>query len=120
MTFIILVQHPLFRDVITNPVLITDEARRCLATAKQYTSKKTSLSERFVHSLESALQPVSRCTSPRGVLDPALDPKTGPMFANLTEASGAVEMALLEACYMKRKDLISACGLPVTEVVSLW
>ncbi|KAF5232763.1 hypothetical protein FAUST_8550 [Fusarium austroamericanum] len=120
MTFIILVQHPLFRDVITNPVLITDEARRCLATAKQYTSTNNPLSERFVHSLESALQPVSRCTSPRSVLDPALDPKTGPMLANLTEASGAVEMALLEAWYMKRQDLISACGLPVTEVVSLW
>ncbi|KAM0403589.1 hypothetical protein ACHAQC_001205 [Fusarium culmorum] len=120
MTFIILVQHPLFRDVITNPVLITDEARRCLATAKQYTSTKNPLSERFVHSLGSALQPVSRCTSPRGVLDPALDPKTGLVLANLTEASGAVEIALLEAWYMKRQDLISACGLPVTEVVSLW
>ncbi|XEV05431.1 hypothetical protein FSHL1_010718 [Fusarium sambucinum] len=121
MTLIILVRHPLFKDIITNPVLITDEARRCLATAKQYTNTNNSLSERFVHTLESALQPASRCTSPRGVLDPALNPKTvGPVLANMTEASGAVEMALLQAWYMKRQDLISACGLPVTEIVSLW
>ncbi|OBS20942.1 hypothetical protein FPOA_07282 [Fusarium poae] len=121
MTLVILVQHPLFKDIITNPVLITDEARRCLATAKQYTNTNNALSERFVHSLESALQPASRCTSPRNVLDPALNPKTvGPVLASMTEASGAVEMALLEAWYMKRQDLISACGLPVTEIVSLW
>ncbi|RGP73665.1 hypothetical protein FLONG3_6274 [Fusarium longipes] len=109
-TLVILVQHPLFRDTITNPVLITDEARRCLATAKQYTITNNSLSERFVHTLESALQPASQCTSPRGLLDPALEPKT----------AGPVDMTLLEAWYMKRQDLVSACDLPVTEIVSLW
>ncbi|KAJ4021455.1 hypothetical protein NW752_004463 [Fusarium irregulare] len=101
MTLTVLVQHPLFRETITNPVLITDEARRCLATAKQYTSTNTNnpLSERFVHALESALQPSSPCD----VLDQT-----------------PVEMALLEAWYMKRQDLVSACGMPVTEIVSLW
>jgi hypothetical protein len=55
------------------------------------------------------------------MLDPALEPKTvGPVLANMTEAHGAVEMALLEAWYMKRQDLVSACGLPVTEIISLW
>jgi hypothetical protein len=101
MTLTVLVQHPLFKEIITNPVLITDEARRCLATAKQYTNKNTNnpLSERFVHALESALQPAS----PRDALDQT-----------------PVEMALLEAWYMKRQDLVSACGMPVTEIVSLW
>jgi hypothetical protein len=101
MTLTVLVQHPLFKEIITNPVLITDEARRCLATAKQYTKKNTNnpLSERFVHALESALQPAS----PRDALDQT-----------------PVEMALLEAWYMKRQDLVSACGMPVTEIVSLW
>ena len=101
MTLTILVQHPLFRETITNTVLITDEARRCLATAKQYISTNTNnpLSERFVHALESALQP----SSPRDALDQT-----------------PAEMTLLEAWYMKRQDLVSACGMPVTEIVSLW
>lgn len=101
MTLTVLVQHPLFRETITNPVLITDEARRCLATAKQYTNTNTNnpLSERFVHALESALQP----SSPRDTSDQT-----------------PVEMALLEAWYMKRQNLVSACGMPVTEIVSLW
>lgn len=101
MTLTILVQHPLFRETITNPVLITDEARRCLATAKQYTNTNTNnpLSERFVYALESALPPAS----PRDALD-----------------QPPVKMALLEAWYMKRQDLVSACGMPVTEIVSLW
>ncbi|KAM0191867.1 hypothetical protein ACHAPI_008585 [Fusarium lateritium] len=121
MTLTVLVQHPLFRDIITNPIPITDEARRCLATAKQYTNSPHPLAERFVHALESALQPTSRCVSPRGVMDPALEPKTvGPVLSNLTEAPGAVEMALLEAWYLRRQELTSACGLPVTEIVSLW
>ncbi|KAF4447282.1 hypothetical protein F53441_9169 [Fusarium austroafricanum] len=121
MTLSVLAQHPLFRDIITNPVPVTDEARRCLATAKQYANSPHPLAERFVHSLESALQPPSRCNSPRGVLDPALEPKTvGPVLSNLTEAPGAVEMAMLKAWYMRRQDLASACGIPVAEIVSLW
>jgi hypothetical protein len=121
MTLTVLIQHPLFRDIITNPIPITDEARRCLATAKQYTNSPHPLAERFVHALESALQPTSRCVSPRGVMDPALEPKTvGPVLSNLTEAPGAVEMALLEAWYLKRQELASGYGLPVTEIVSLW
>ncbi|CAJ0541571.1 Ff.00g081170.m01.CDS01 [Fusarium sp. VM40] len=121
MTLTVLIQHPLFRDIITNPIPITDEARRCLATAKQYTNSPHPLAERFVHALESALQPTSRCASPRGVMDPALEPKTvGPVLSNLTEAPGAVEMALLEAWYLRRQELAYGCGLPVTEIVSLW
>ncbi|KAJ4046304.1 hypothetical protein NW760_013888 [Fusarium oxysporum] len=120
MTLSVLVQHPLFRDIITNPAPVTEEATRCLTTAKQYTTSTHPLAERFVHTLESALHPPSRCVSPRGVLDPALEPKTvGPVLSNLTEAPGAVEMALLEAWYMRRQDLAS-CGIPVTEIVSLW
>ncbi|KAF4490308.1 Transcriptional activator acu-15 [Fusarium agapanthi] len=120
MTLTVLVQHPLFRDIITNSVPVTEEATRCLATAKQYTTSAHPLAERFVHTLESALQPPSRCVSPRGVLDPALEPKpVGPVLSNLTEAPGAVEMALLEAWYTRRQDLAS-CGMPVTEIVSLW
>ncbi|KIL95390.1 hypothetical protein FAVG1_00127 [Fusarium avenaceum] len=121
MTLTVLIQHPLFRDIITNPIPITDEARRCLVTAKQYTNSPHPLAERFVHALESALQPTSRCASPRGVMDPALEPKTvGPVLSNLTEAPGAVEMALLEAWYLRRQELAYGCGLPVTEIVSLW
>lgn len=120
MTLTVLVQHHLFRDIITNPAPVTEEATRCLATAKQYTTLTHPLAERFVHTLESTLQPPSRCVSPRGVLDPALEPKTvGPVLSNLTEAPGAVEMALLEAWYMKRQDFAS-CGMPITEIVSLW
>ncbi|EMT70038.1 Transcriptional activator protein acu-15 [Fusarium odoratissimum] len=120
MTLSVLVQHPLFRDIITNPAPVTEEATRCLTTAKQYTTSTHPLAERFVHTLESALHPPSRCVSPRGVLDPALEPKTvGPVLSNLTEAPGAVEMALLEAWYMRRQDLAS-CSMPVTEIVSLW
>ncbi|KAF5657065.1 lactose regulatory protein [Fusarium heterosporum] len=121
MTLTVLVQHPLFRDIITNPTPITDEARRCLATAKQYTNPPHSLAERFVQALESALQPPSQCGSPRGVLDPALEPKNvGPMLSNLTETPGAMQMAMLEAWYLRRQDLASECGMPITEIVSLW
>ncbi|KAM0562394.1 hypothetical protein ACHAPJ_002084 [Fusarium lateritium] len=121
MTLTVLVQHPLFRDIVTNPIPVTDEATRCLATARQYMNSPNSLAERFVHALESALQPPSRCVSPRGVLDPALEPKAvGPVLSNLTDVPGAMEMAMLEAWYMRRQDLASGCGMPVTETVSLW
>ncbi|KAF5020523.1 hypothetical protein F66182_7455 [Fusarium sp. NRRL 66182] len=121
LTLTVLAQHPLFRDMATSPIPVTDEARRCLATAKQYMNSTHPLAERFVHALETALQPPSRSASPRGVLDPALEPKTvGPVLSNLTDTPGAAGMAMLEAWYLRKQDLAPGHGLPVTEIVSLW
>ncbi|KAM5369699.1 hypothetical protein ACJZ2D_008846 [Fusarium nematophilum] len=121
MTLTMLYKHPLFRDIITNPTPVTDEARRCLATARQYMASPHPLAERFVHALDSALQPRSPGVSSPGVLDPALEAKpVGPMLSNLTEAQGTVEMAMLDAWYMRDQALATSCGMPVSEIVSLW
>ncbi|KAF4979736.1 hypothetical protein FZEAL_4093 [Fusarium zealandicum] len=121
MTLTMLSKHPLFRDVIANPSPVIDEARRCLATARQHMTSRHQLAERFVHVLEAALQPPSRGVSPLGVLDPALEAKSdGPALASLTGIPGASELAMLEAWYMREQGLATGCGVPVSEIISLW
>jgi hypothetical protein len=114
-------KHPLFRDIVTNPNPINDEVRRCLVTARQYMTSHHPLAEKFIHALETALQPPSRGASSPGVLDPALESKSvGPVLSNLTESPGAVELEVLEAWYNREQGLASGCGMPVSEIVSLW
>ncbi|WAO92720.1 Zn(2)-C6 fungal-type domain-containing protein [Fusarium falciforme] len=121
MTLTMLSKHPLFRDFVTNPNPINDEVRRCLVTARQYMTSHHPLAEKFIHALETALQPPSRGASSPGVLDPALESKSvGPVLSNLTENPGAVELEVLEAWYNREQGLASGCGMPVSEIVSLW
>lgn len=119
MTLTMLSKHPLFRDIVTNPTPINDEARRCLATARHYMTCHHPLAEKFLHALETAMP--SRAASPPGVLDPALEVKSvGPVLSNLTEKPGAMELEVLEAWYHREQGLASGCGMPVSEIVSLW
>ncbi|RSM14292.1 hypothetical protein CEP52_001418 [Fusarium oligoseptatum] len=121
MTLTMLSKHPLFRDIVTNPTPINDEVRRCLVTARQYMTSHHTLAEKFIHALETALQPPSRGPSSPGVLDPALEAKSvGPVLSNLTENPGAVELEVLEAWYNREQGLASGCGMLVSEIVSLW
>lgn len=121
MTLTMLSKHPLFRDIVTNPNPINDEVRRCLVTARQYMTSHHSLAEKFIHALETALQPPSRGACSPGVLDPALESKSvGPVLSNLTENPGAVELEVLEAWYNREQGLALGCGMPVSEMVSLW
>lgn len=69
-----LLKHPLLREIITNPVPITEEASRCLSLARQYSTHRHPCSERHLRALEAALQPPLRASP--SVVDPALDAKS--------------------------------------------
>lgn len=128
MTLSMLLKMPVFSELIRNPTIYADDTRRCLSLSKQFYTCRHQMAEKYIQAFEASVQPQPRLAASPGLVDPALEAKTLPTLSgdrgeptNNASEAGSMEMAMLDAWYLGRPELLASVGgFSISEIVSLW